>query len=120
GRRRHAEMRRREQVFIDNLRLNAFSARSKNALLLVKQLSAASLLLIAADASARVREVYPAQSIESSGRGASTDPILRAQVLLDRANFSPGEIDGVSGRNMRTAVIGFQKSRGLKPSGELD
>ncbi len=46
--------------------------------------------------------------------------LLRAQVLLDRAHFSPGEIDGRAGSNQRRAVRGYQQARQLKVSGELD
>jgi lipoprotein-anchoring transpeptidase ErfK/SrfK len=48
------------------------------------------------------------------------DAMLRAQVLLDRAHFSPGEIDAASGSNSRRAIAGFQASQGLAISGELD
>lgn len=46
--------------------------------------------------------------------------IFEAQVLLDRAGFGPGVIDGRQGRFFVAALTGFQQSHGLDPTGELD
>jgi lipoprotein-anchoring transpeptidase ErfK/SrfK len=43
--------------------------------------------------------------------------VLHLQVLLDRAHFSPGEIDGREGSNTRRALCAFQRQRGLAPLG---
>jgi len=46
--------------------------------------------------------------------------LIKAQVLLDRARFSPGVIDGRKGENLQNAIEAFEKAQGLKPDGALD
>ncbi|MGC1948249.1 MAG: L,D-transpeptidase [Pseudolabrys sp.] len=45
--------------------------------------------------------------------------LVKAQVLLDRAHFSPGEIDGKFGENFKKALIAFAATQGLNSKGEL-
>ena len=46
---------------------------------------------------------------KASGNASAQD-MLPAQVLVDRAGFSPGEIDGRGGRNTDTAIRAFEKA----------
>ncbi|HSK77592.1 MAG TPA: L,D-transpeptidase family protein [Thermoanaerobaculia bacterium] len=59
----------------------------------------------------------PALPVPRDGAGPTA---LRVQILLDRARFSPGILDGYWGKNTEKAVYWFQNARGLNPTGEVD
>jgi lipoprotein-anchoring transpeptidase ErfK/SrfK len=46
--------------------------------------------------------------------------VLRAQILLDRALFSPGIMDGRWGKNTAEALYWFQRREGLRATARLD
>ena len=46
--------------------------------------------------------------------------VVKAQVLLDRARFSPGAVDGIDGENFRHALTAYQVQIKLPVSGRLD
>jgi lipoprotein-anchoring transpeptidase ErfK/SrfK len=70
------------------------------------------------------KAVNEAQLAAPSGKGRAAAPsaaaLIKAEILLDRAGFSPGQIDGKSGTNDKKAVVAFQSANGLQPSGTLD
>ena len=46
--------------------------------------------------------------------------MLQTQVVLDRAGFSPGVIDGKPGQSLELAIREFQKANDIEPSGDAD
>jgi lipoprotein-anchoring transpeptidase ErfK/SrfK len=46
--------------------------------------------------------------------------VVKAEVLLDRLDISPGIIDGKTGENVGKAIAAFQRSHNLATSGKLD
>jgi lipoprotein-anchoring transpeptidase ErfK/SrfK len=84
------------------------------------------LIACAASASSMAAQPLTPDTLSETERAKSVGPtmkgaaVLRAQVLLDRAHFSPGEIDAAYGSNLRTAIDGYQKASGLKVTGTID
>lgn len=80
--------------------------------------SLASLPLAAAELSADA--INSASFLGKLPREAQLSPLaVKAQVLLDRVQFSPGEIDGQFGDNVRKALRAFSEANGLSSSETL-
>ena len=62
------------------------------------------------------KSAHPEQKAQTP---AFNQAVLEAKVLLDRAGFSPGAIDGRDGENFANALHAFQQANGL-PLGKLD
>jgi lipoprotein-anchoring transpeptidase ErfK/SrfK len=60
---------------------------------------------------------FSAEAVQSPDRAPS---VVRAQVLLDRARFSPGMIDGTMGENVRQAIAAYEEANSLPVDGQLD
>ncbi|MDL2357295.1 MAG: L,D-transpeptidase family protein [Pseudomonadota bacterium] len=64
-------------------------------------------------------------SVNAAGKNGpaakpGTAEVLRAQIMLDRAHFSSGEIDGATGGNLRAAIAGYQKAHGIDGAGSMN
>ena len=84
---------------------------------LVACLASASSMAAAPLAPDTLSELERTQVVGPNAKGGA---VLRAQVLLDRAHFSSGEIDAAYGSNLRHAINGYQKANGLTVSGSVD
>lgn len=97
----------------------------KNFLIVFALTAALTPLAFSAPAPKRSTQLTPeavndAGSIARPGPRSKRAASLRAQVLLDRAHFSPGEIDAATGSNLKKAITAFQKHNELPPSGTID
>jgi len=89
------------------------------------ELIAAVLVLAASGLGAAVSSDLFSSEVEHAtaapvGPGATGAKVLRAQILLGCARFSPGEIDGRYGDDLGIAIRGYQEDHGLKPTGVID
>jgi lipoprotein-anchoring transpeptidase ErfK/SrfK len=78
------------------------------------------LIVVLAATLASAQSKTPAAARRVSHSAADAARWVATQVALDRAGFSPGEIDGRPGTNTTRALEGFQQSRMLPVSGQLD
>lgn len=54
------------------------------------------------------------------GNGIDPSLIIKAEALLDRRHFSPGQIDGANSDNFKKALSAFQQANNLSVTGQLD
>lgn len=62
----------------------------------------------------------PGEKADVGTADAEQRPLMQAQVVLERMGFGPGIIDGNRSASLVNALKGFQESRDLPVTGELD
>jgi lipoprotein-anchoring transpeptidase ErfK/SrfK len=84
-------------------------------------LTGALLVFPASAAEKLTREAIEAATFDGKLPNADRPSALavKVQVLLDRGNFSPGEIDGLFGENVQKALRAFAEANGLASSKTL-
>lgn len=83
-------------------------------------MAASSGIQVSRARTSRVRERENSARIEAVGPGATGRAVMRAQILLDRARFSPGEIDAHYGDDLGIAIKGYQERHGVQPTGTIN
>jgi lipoprotein-anchoring transpeptidase ErfK/SrfK len=83
------------------------------------------MVLAAAPAGADNTNARANAKATTKAKGAAKDPLrpseaMLVQVLLDRAGFSVGEIDGSSGAKTKKALMAFQTAKALPSTGVAD
>ncbi len=102
--------------------VTAFTASAQQHDMVPPGTTAAPVQPTAAEPAAPATPAATAESdaVNKAQSGDDANATLRAQILLDRAHFSSGEIDGRGGSNTRRAISGFQGANGLPVTGTLD
>src|SRR5215213_2049007 len=71
-------------------------------------LSALGLTSIAAASEALTLDAVNSAGLSEKVEKSTSPLLIKAQVLLDRARFSPGVIDGRNGENLENAIKAFE------------
>lgn len=67
-----------------------------------------------------INEAAPSEKATRAKKDQADPFAIKVAVLLTRARFSPGMIDGRPGENLTKALKAFQGAQGLNPSGDVD
>src|SRR6476620_677438 len=85
--------------------------------------ASAIVMVIAAQAATLDRMAQAIENRSDTGAvipGSAEARVVRAQILLDRARFSPGQIDGRYGGDLGVAIKGYQEEHKLTTNGIID